>query len=99
MHNNFGLVAGENTVQPRSISNVTDFERSPLYGLLMAINEAVDNDRLMACIVERFTGMASNIARSTNNQYTHNNRPLEVLKPCFGEFYRTIVLLTSHWWL
>jgi hypothetical protein len=67
MHDNLGLVAGENTIQPSPISNLTDLERTPLHGLLMAIDEAVDNDWLMACIVERFTSVASNIARSTNN--------------------------------
>ncbi len=60
-------MASENTIQPSPISNVADFERTPLYGFLMTINEAINNDRLVACIVKRFTSVTSNIARPTDN--------------------------------
>jgi hypothetical protein len=67
MHDDLGLMASENTIQPSPISNVADFEWPPFYGFSMAIHKAVNNDRLMACIVERFTSVASNIARPTDN--------------------------------
>ena len=60
-------MASENTIQPSPISNVADFEWTPFNGLSMAIHQAVNNDGLMACIVERFTRVASNIARPTDN--------------------------------
>jgi hypothetical protein len=67
MHDDLGLMASENTIQPSPIANVADFKWTPFYGFFMTIHKAVNNDRVMACFVERFTSVASNIARPTDN--------------------------------
>jgi hypothetical protein len=67
MHDDRWVMTDENIVEPSFISDVSYLERTPLDGLSMAINKIVDDDRLMAGVLKRFTCMAANIACPSDN--------------------------------